>query len=377
MNKALTLRFLLSLILLQVLSIAGYSQSAEFSISLATVDAGNLNKRNMFDFQVTSTATTVKNVLLKGTVKYRNQPYKLSYSLRFPVQPGVNNMSDHAQRAIFEYSSTSVKELFELLDRLPEGMLQYCVTLGSVDGETTIAGVEDCTFGKNEDLFLINLIDPENKAELYELNPMLSWVANYPFASSLSYKIKVVEMKKDQNVVNAIKRNNAVYEEKGLMQMSINYPIYAKPLQVGSTYAWTVDAYYKDLLLGGAEPWQFTIVEDSILKSISLDPAYIDLDKESGIYKLYAPGVIKIKYVLKDIKSDALQLELLDKNKKAIALPKALSQLHAVVGDNRYELNFKEHIFLSHMKDYMLKITNSKGKQYLVPFKYVNPDLIK
>lgn len=377
MNKVLNLRFLLSFILMQLFSVAVYSQAADFSVSLATVDAGMLNKKNLFDYQVTSSSNTPKNVLLKGTVKYRNQPYKVSYSLKFQAQPGVNNIAEHGHRAVFEYSSTSVKELFELFDRLPEGTLQYCVTLNSADGESTIAGVEDCTFGKNEDLFLINLVDPENKAELYELNPMLSWVANYPFASSLAYKIKVVEMKKDQNAINAIKRNNPVYEEKGLMQMSVNYPIYAKPLQVGSTYAWTVDAYYKDILLGGAEPWQFTIVEDSILKSISLNPAYIDLEKESGVYKLYAPGIIKIKYELKDLKSDLLQVELLDKNKKAVTLPKELKQLNAIVGDNRYELNLKEYLSLSHMKDYVLSIVSSTGSVYKIPFKYVNPDLIK
>lgn len=377
MNKVCNLRFLFSFILLQLFTVAGYSQPADFSVSLATVDAGMLNKKSLFDFQVTSTSATVKNVMLKGTVKYRNQPYKVAYTLKFLAQPGVNNIAEHAHRAVFEYSSSSVKELFELFDRLPEGTLQYCVTLSSADGESTFGGVEDCTFGKHEDLFLINLIDPENKAELYELNPMLSWVANYPFASSLAYKIKVVAMKQDQNAINAIKRNNPVYEEKGLMQLSINYPIYAKPLQVGSTYAWTVDAYYKDLLLGGAEPWQFTIIEDSILKSISLNPAYIDLEKESGIYKLYAPGIIKIKYVLKDLKSEALQVELLDRNKKAVTLPKELKQLNAVIGDNRFELDLKEHLSLHHMKDYVLKISDSMGKVYKIPFKYVNPDLVK
>ncbi len=377
MNKVVNLRLLLTYLLLQMITLVAYSQGGDFSVSLATVDAGMLNKKSLFDFQVTSGSNTPKNVLLKGTVKYRNQPYKVSYTLKFLAQPGVNNIGEHAHRAVFEYSSTSVKELFELFDRLPEGTLQYCVILQSADGESTITGVEDCTFGKNEDLFLINLVDPGNKAELYELNPMLSWVANYPFASSLAYKIKVVEMKKDQNAINAIKRNNHVYEEKGLMQMSVNYPIYAKPLQVGNTYAWTVDAYYKDLLLGAAEPWQFTIVEDSILKSVSLNPAYIDLEKESGVYQLYAPGIIKIKYTLRDLNAEVLQVELLDKNKNAVALPKELKKLDAVIGDNRYELNLKEYLSLNHIKDYVLKISNSAGKVYQIPFKYVNPDLIK
>lgn len=372
MNKALTLRFLLTLLLLQVLSIAGYSQSAGFSISLATVDAANLNKRNMFDFQVTSTATTVKNVLLKGTIKYRNQPYKLSYSLRLPVQPGLNNISEHANRAIFEYSSASVKELFELFDRLPEGMLQYCVTLGSVDGETTIAGVEDCTFGKNEDLFLINLIDPENKAELYELNPMLSWVANYPFASSLAYKIKVVEMKKDQNAVNAIKRNNAVYEEKGLMQMSINYPIYAKPLQVGSTYAWTVDAYYKDLLLGGAEPWQFKIIEDTLLKLVPKDISFYEFEKHQAETKIFAVDSLKLKYESYQEK-DTLQIEFLRDDGKSV-----LKMVYPCKpGTNMIALDLRATDKFRHGKVYKATIRSIQSKTFIVPFTFIKSEYLK
>ncbi|MBL7704599.1 MAG: hypothetical protein JNM21_03520, partial [Taibaiella sp.] len=117
MNKVLTLRFLLFLISLQLFASATYSQPADFSVSLATVDAGMLNKKSLFDYQVTSASHTPKNVLLKGTVKYRNQPYKVSYSLKFLAQPGVNNIADHGHRAVFEYSSASVKELFELFDR--------------------------------------------------------------------------------------------------------------------------------------------------------------------------------------------------------------------------------------------------------------------
>lgn len=378
MNKVFNLKFLLISILLQMLCVAVYSQSDGFSIGLATVDAGNLNKKTLFDYQVTSTANSARNLLLKGKVKYRNQPYSVAYSLRLLIQPGVNNISEYASRAVLEYSSTSVRELFELFDRLPEGTLQYCVTLSSADGESTIAGVEDCTFGKSEEIFLINLIDPEHKAELYELNPMLSWVANYPFASSLAYKIKVVEMKKDQNAINAIKRNNPVYEEKGLMQMSVNYPIYAKPLQVGSTYAWTVDAYYKDLLLGGAEPWQFKIIEDTILKGLIHNPSYIDIEKESGTQSLYAVGQIKLSYVLKDFKNDILHLELEQSGNKKIKLPEGMSKFNAVLGDNRVVLDLKEELQLKHLKSYILSVSSSSsGKIYRIPFRYVNPDLVK
>lgn len=371
------LSYLLPFLLLQLLGSHAYTQQGAISVNLSTVDVGGLNKKAMFDYQVNATGQAAGSISLKGTLKYRNAPHGLSYTLTVPLRPGINNMAEHIERARFEYSSSSVKELFELFDKLPEGTFQYCVQVTGLGGEALQELVEDCVFGRNEDLFLINLVDPEDKAELYELNPMLSWVANHPIASALSYKIKVVEMKKGQNTVNAVKRNNPVYEEQGLMQMSINYPIYAKPLQVGSTYAWTVDAYYRDLLLGGAEPWQFTIVEDSLLKGIAKDPAFIDIAKESGAINLYAPGLIKLKYTLKDLRSDSLQLQLFNKDQKEVKLPKDMQKLDAVNGDNRYVIDLKEGIRLKHLNAYTLLITNSSGQQYRLVFKYANPDLIK
>lgn len=376
MKAVFTLRILFFTLILSWICSLCFGQASKITINLGMVDNGQLNKKAMFDYQVNSTFDAPKMVTLKGALKYRNSPNQVSYSLNFTLQPGINNISEQLNKARFEYSSATIRELFELFDKLPEGMYQYCVSISTPSGEANDDKAEDCIFGKVQDVFLINLIDPEDKAEIYEFNPMLSWVVNYPFSSSLTYKIKVVEMKKNQNAINAIKRNRAVYEEGKLTQMSINYPIYAKPLEVGNTYAWTVDAFYKGQLLGGAEPWQFTIIEDSLWKSTPRDPAYVDIDKESGRYQLYAPGVIKLKYVLNESQTDTLQIQIFNKNNKEVQLPEEQKVLNASYGDNRFILALSEFITLSHLANYTLKLTNKANRTYLISFKYINPDFL-
>jgi hypothetical protein len=377
MNHNFFKRFVLSLLLL--CGVFHTHAQQRMVLNLGMVDGVELSKTNLFDYQIISSLGSSRTATLNGQIRYRNMPYTIGYSIDLSIQPGVNNIREAAERARMTYSSGSMKELFEQYGKLPEGIYEYCVTLtlnNNGSGETAKETYQECVYGRGTDVFLINLVDPEDKARLYEYNPMLSWTVNYPFASALSYKLKVVELKQGQNAINAVKRNNAVYEEKGLMQLSQTYPVYARPLQLNHTYAWTVDAYYKDILLGGAEAWTFTIVEDTLLKAVPKDPSFIDIVRETGAYNLYAPGMLKLKYVLDNYKTDTLSLKLLDKNDKEINM-KEYKQLAAVYGDNRYVLDLKENFTLKHMQRYTLLLSTQSGATFKIVFQYANPDLLK
>jgi hypothetical protein len=317
------------------------------------------------------------HALISGSIRYRNSPMRITYKFEYNLQPGMNNLSTAGVKPTMQYSDPALRELFGQYKTLPQGIYEYCVeiTPNFSSGESTSEQYNECVYHKSEDIFLINLIDPEDDAKLYEYNPMLSWTVNYPFASGLKYRLRVAEIKEGQNTTIAINRNNPVYDEKNLMQMSQVYPVYAKPLQLDQPYAWTVDAYYKGILLGGAEAWKFTIVEDSLLVAVPRNPSYIDIDKETNSYSLYAPGILKIKYDLKDLRTDSLRLTLIDNNGKSRKLPEPV--LLSKYGDNRFIINFYEHQPLKHLKTYTLNILSQTGRVYTIPFKYVNPELIK
>lgn len=357
---------------------AGSSRAqADIFVNLVMVDGIDLTPDNLFNFQVQSSQRT--HALIRGTVQFRKSELRISYRFEYDLQPGLNILSPAVVRPVLEYSSPALRELFEQYKKLPQGIYEYCVSVKPDYNQNESAPgpvIEECVYHKSEDVFLINLIDPEDDAKLYEYNPMLSWTVNYPFAAALTYRIRVAEIREGQNTVAAITRNNPVYDERNLMQLSTVYPVYAKPLQKFQPYAWTVDAYYKGLLLGGAAPWKFTIIEDSLLVAVPRDPSFVDIKKEQGIYDLYAPGILKLKYNLDELKTDSLALRLLDKNEKEIRL-KENGSLAAVYGDNRFVLDFKEHQPLKHLQPYVLLITSQTGRTYRLLFKYVNPELIK
>lgn len=356
---------------------ASHGQNNLF-VNMAMLDGVGITPDNLMQFQVQSNMPKSTHALISGTIRYRNSELRMSYKFEYDLKPGMNILST-AKKPTITYSSQALRELFEQYRMLPQGIYEYCVSVTpNYNMGENIPGpdYQECIYHKSEDIFLINLIDPEDGAKLYEYNPMLSWAVNYPFASELKYRLRVAEIREGQNNTVAINRNNAVYEERNLMQMSQVYPVYAKPLKKDQPYAWTVDAYYKGILLGGAEPWRFTIIEDSLLVGISKDPSFVDIKRETGSYSLYAPGVLKLKYNLEDLRTDSLNIELRDKDNKEVKL-KDFQVLNAVYGDNRFILNFKDGQPLKHLKTYTLLVHSQTGNVYKLLFKYVNPELIK
>jgi hypothetical protein len=194
---------------------------------------------------------------------------------------------------------------------------------------------------------------------------------NYSFSTELTYKIRIAEIKQGQNTENAIMRNKPIYEESGLRQNMLLYPVTAKPLELFQPYAWTVDAFYKNILLGSAEPWRFVIIEDPLNEPIPTFSEYIDIRKETGNSKAYAVGELRIKYNLDDLKTDKLVISILDGDKE---IKIKNNEFKLIYGDNRFILPLQEEYGLKHLKLYMLKIKTESGAAYSMPFKYVNPE---
>src|ERR1700748_1772832 len=295
MKRKLRLLLIMPLLLLQLQA----ARAQEVFVNLAQVDGLDITPDNILNFQILSRMKSATHALIKGSILYRNSTMSISYQFECNLQPGVNLVSTLAGNPHYTYSHPALRELFEQYKKLPEGIYQYCVSVkpNYSAGESVNNAETECVYHKSTDVFLINLIDPDNNAKIYEYNPMLSWTVNYPFASQLQYRLRVAPVNKGQNAVAAITRNNPVYDEKNLIQMSQIYPVYAKPLVLNQLYAWTVDAYYKGILLGGAETWQFTIIQDSLLVPISSNQSYYEFADHHGENSIFAIDTIKLKYV--------------------------------------------------------------------------------
>jgi hypothetical protein len=347
------------------------AQGTKVTVNLAPVDGLDLTPDNVFNYQVMCHMQRATNALVKGSIVYRKSGLKISYEFQHTLQPGLNSFSGKASPQ-FQYSSPALRELFEHHQKLPQGIYEYCVSVtpnySSVEGENET--FNECTYHKSEDLFLINLVDPEDNAKLYELNPMLSWTVNYPFAAELQYRIRVAPIKLGQNTITAITRNNPVYDEKNLSQMSVMYPVYGKPLEKFQPYAWTVDAYYKGLLLGGAEPWKFTIIEDSVLSALPTDQSYFDFAGQDGHTTVFALDTLKLKYKCYAV-GDTLTFSLRDDQGKDLKFKTTTYALRP--GENYIDLDLPGKAPVRHLKRYVMLVETTNRKTYQVPFTYINP----
>ena len=369
-----------SLLAALLLTISGALVNAQQLLpDLGSIDGVDLTPDNILGYGIVNGGSQPVAVTIRGRIRYRESDLTMGYRLEATLAPGFNRVASLGGKPVWEFSRSALKELFFQYRLLPQGTYEYCVEVakkGGGDGGDGSGG-SDCLFRQSKDLFMISLLEPDDDAKIYEYHPLLSWVCNYPLGSALTYRLRIAEVKEGQNNYNALTRNNPVYSEKNLAATSRLYPAYAKALKPFQPYAWTVDAYYKGILLGGAEPWRFTIVEDSLLlASVPRYQSYLDLEKESGKTSFFAPGILKLKYELRDLRADSLRLRLFaaDPEPKEIALRNNV--LIARLGDNRYELDLQQERELKHMQLYRLQVTNGKNEKYNIAFRYINPEYL-
>lgn len=373
-----SLRAVALLLLSMMCLLNSKAQSNMLLVDMSPIDGLEINQYNLFNYKIENKSSQSQQVLVKGIVHYKRSALNFSYQYNITLQPGVNIINkDLISSPTWTFSDNALRELFFDHNKLPQGTYEYCISLTpkAPPVETSpINTIDACVYQTINDIFLINLIDPENNAKIYEYHPMLAWVVNYPFASELSYKIRVAELKEGQNPQNAITRNNPVYQDNNVMSTSTVYPVTAKPLVLWQPYVWTVDAYYKGILLGGAEVWKFTIVEDSTLKPLPVNQSYYEFEKHNGETILEAKGELKLKYI-SELKADTLNLQLMDSHDQEIKIPQ--KHIPLVPGDNRIVFEIMEKINLKHNGQYNLIIKTSDNKTFTVPFKYSNPLYIK
>lgn len=374
-NQMFHLQHLVYLLCL-LLSTSNLSAQQNIQINAALLDGVEINKNNILDFQILSSLNYSLNAKIIGKLTFREGGYAIQFSANQRLNPGLNQMDKSNPGIQWQYSSPALKDLFMNYNQLPAGMYQFCIEVipTNTSGEQELGNrIEECMYQKNPELFMIQLLDPENNAKLYEYNPMLSWVANYSLSADLTYKLKVAEIQKGQSTVTAIQRNNPIFQESGLRQNTIVYPGYAKPLVAYQPYAWTVDAYYKGMLLGSAEPWRFVILEDSLDEAIPKETYFLDIEKETGGNRVYAIGTLKLRYLLQEYNSDTLTITLYQDEKE---IPLKKKSIFCTRGDNRLEIDFLDDNPLKHGKLYRLTIQSQFGKSSIILFRFINPDFL-
>lgn len=349
-------------------------------VNLSSLESSKLtvDNYNKYGIQLIGANVPTK-VIVKGSMRFKSYNGTINYTANYTLLPGANSLDNLSSSPDWQFSSSGLKELFLIYKSMPAGSCEYCIQVYPIgtQGELLPLAAEDCAYFSNDEGFLINLIAPDNKAKITEYNPMLSWIANYSFSSELTFRLRIAEMKLSQTPLVAIQRNPLVYENKQIFSNSEVYPVYAKSLKPNQPYAWTVDAYYKGILLGGAETWKFTIIDDSVYNGPLGNRSYLDLSRENGSEVQYAVGELKLKYNVTKVKVDTLAISILD-GPSDDAVEVYRKNYPLIYGDNRLIVNLYETMKFKHKGHYVVKASSKiTGEQINMPMLYINPDFVK
>lgn len=162
---------------------------------------------------------------------------------------------------------------------LPVGLYQVCYELVSKG----VANGSSCIDVQVDALAPPQLIFPENKSELHELQPAFSWIPPAPMTMvrNCTYAYTLVKVNANQTAADAINDNAPVYRTFRLTNTALTYPASSPALEKQQLYAWQIIAQTSTANIK-SDVWTFSIIDS---EQVKLQPgagtAYTKLAKKN------------------------------------------------------------------------------------------------
>lgn len=303
-------------------------------------------------------------------------------SVGFEVKPGNTDLSITSPTVLSaHYNNIAFREYEQLNAAFPAGNYQYCVDLiykatGSKErfcDDFDIQGMNPAT-----------LLYPENESNIDHPEMIqFSWVPCTPPRSKIFYSFKLVELYKNQEPTEAIKRNPAIHQVSGLSSSLYVYPADAQKLKRGKEYAWQVECY-EDLSepelqafshsAVSSEVHEFAIgkkrLADTVLYATPkrvMDASFVTL-KEGKVYftfqSEYIQGKLDYSFIDRTRKEIPIEIHRVNEDGSISDSPIVLK------GENRYELVLDKGYPADGI--YTLEIHDLKGITYFLRIKITN-----
>jgi len=199
--------------------------------------------------------TTYRNVWLHGEVheEQKGLVYRAN-SNQFDLPPGRTTKRLRDIRLRDQWYQQGYEAFFFRSGTIPEGNYTYIVSLlPELGADTGHALVRKPGPPR--------LIAPRDGAQLgsAEKFPMFSWTPPQPSPPGVRYAVRIVEVLPGQTKEEAMRSNPPWFEKRGNVSFSLRYPVSARRLDLGRSYAWQVQALDQNgNLIGSSEIWSFT-----------------------------------------------------------------------------------------------------------------------
>jgi hypothetical protein len=344
-----------------------------------------LKKFNLWNCIIRNNSNIIQSVYLQGQIIERKngKMYEVK-SGNFNLSTGVTmynttNYSDLKGEVVL-VSSKGFEDYVVRTNNLPNGDYTFCVTMYEVKTNRKLA--ENCMQNLVQIVTPPSLISPGQRTVICEDLPIFIW-ERYRGAinsSNIRYKIKLVEILKNQNEVQAIRANPCFYCESNLSNPPVQYSFKNISLQDEKSYAWYIGVLDGNREIAQSQIWQFT--KRKCTQGINVDVTSLGFDDEEEQDEEIEPENKPIKgrsyYFIANyaqesnkvvLKSDELNFYI-DNLGESQNLKYTLMSGNEIIKSESYALNVSKNYFsidvkgiLSVNKQYQLKVLYDNGEQ--------------
>lgn len=356
-------KYLLILMIFNLLGVSAITQvNFSFNASLFGKDLKGLSTVQIINTS-TQSFTGVFEVQIKQSVNDRAIVRIIIDGLT--IISGSNTLpQSKLNTAQTEFSSSTEGNYTKETSTLPEGDLDYCFkfTVTSKINEGEI--FENCFTAFNTINTPLNLISPDYGDKFCNKRPKFSWQPQMPIQTGTNYSLKLVEVKQDQVLAEALLVNTPIILQNNIKNFVVQYPAIAPDLKEKTKYAWQVTSNTNGKIML-SEVWEFTI---DCPKEDTKKSSYREINEYENIGVLTTNSVLKFAinnpYVNQKLKYSILDVD--DVTKVLKGLPSV--ELHS--GMNYIEINLNQIVGLTINKEYLISVILPNGKKASLRFKH-------
>ena len=262
------------------------------------------------------------------------------------------------------YAKSVLAQTLRETGHLPFGNFILCYRCLDVKDQT-ILGVS-CRERNVLPMVPPELLSPVNGETVETLQPLLLWRGPMPLQQEgVNYALRLVEKTSEKvDALSALRMRSPLVNS--IVRTTFQpYPITAKPLEDGKTYAWQIEAKAGSLSLGATDAWIFTVKLPKYTPIIRPVQSYCWVKEiEDG---RYCSPTDSLKFMYDNLERDTvLTYSLMNMDTKTFE--KNLPPMTLKNGENALILPFDDFKGIVPKTLFRLEIVNSRGRHYFLPF---------
>ena len=215
--------------------------SAQVQVFLHQPPPGQLNIADLWKFEVINNTENDRYIKFYATVNSEDGvPLFEGTSSVYELSSMFSGVVSFPELEPFDMAHVDeeIKEILLRTGTVPSGV--YVICLEIIDAESAESIFRDCI---DQEVFQASppiLIYPMDGSALEEEMPVFSWMEPVPPIDGMLYKIRISEILTDQSPEQALLSTPPYFEYGGIMGNMFEFPLSARPLEVGKSYVWRV-----------------------------------------------------------------------------------------------------------------------------------------